>query len=189
MQKLDNLATEIWKSAERLRGKFKGYEYQNVILPIIVIRRLECVLIKWREDKKVELQEKHPNRSEKEIEKVVKQIEQNPKIGPSFSNQTKWTLRKICEEDPTLMEKNFRAYLKGVSANVQDIIEHFDYRAVVGRMVRNSRLSPILNQIPRWLLVRLSPRIWKWVMSTKNYCGASQSRAAKKPENILRLGK
>lgn len=41
--KLDNLANEIWKSAERLRGKFKAYEYQSVILPIIVIRRLECV--------------------------------------------------------------------------------------------------------------------------------------------------
>jgi type I restriction enzyme M protein len=42
--KLDNLAGEIWKSAVRLRGKFKAYEYQTVILPIIVIRRLECVL-------------------------------------------------------------------------------------------------------------------------------------------------
>ena len=31
--KLDNLADEIWKSAERLRGKFKAYEYQNVVLP------------------------------------------------------------------------------------------------------------------------------------------------------------
>lgn len=29
--KLDNLADEIWKSAERLRGKFKAYEYQNVV--------------------------------------------------------------------------------------------------------------------------------------------------------------
>lgn len=35
--KLDNLAGDIWKSAERLRGKFKAYEYQNVILPIIVM--------------------------------------------------------------------------------------------------------------------------------------------------------
>ncbi|MFZ0243308.1 MAG: type I restriction-modification system subunit M N-terminal domain-containing protein [Desulfobacterales bacterium] len=49
--KLDNLAAELWKPAERLRGKFKAYEYQNVVLPIIVIRRLECVLIKWREEK------------------------------------------------------------------------------------------------------------------------------------------
>lgn len=33
--KLDNLAGDIWKSAERLRGKFKGYEYQGVIMPIL----------------------------------------------------------------------------------------------------------------------------------------------------------
>jgi len=39
--KLDNFANEIWKSAERLRGKFKAYEFQSVMLPIIVIRRLE----------------------------------------------------------------------------------------------------------------------------------------------------
>jgi type I restriction enzyme M protein len=39
--KLDNLADEIWKSAERLRNKFKAYEYQNVILPIIVFRQLK----------------------------------------------------------------------------------------------------------------------------------------------------
>ena len=58
--KLDNLADEIWKSAERLRGKFKAYEYQNVILPIIVIRRLECVLIKWREEKAAEMLAKRP---------------------------------------------------------------------------------------------------------------------------------
>ncbi len=31
--KLDNLADEIWKSAQRLRGKFKPYEYQNIVLP------------------------------------------------------------------------------------------------------------------------------------------------------------
>ena len=46
--RLDNLANDLWKSAERLRGKFKAYEYQNVVLPMIVIRRLECVLLQWR---------------------------------------------------------------------------------------------------------------------------------------------
>lgn len=37
--KLNNKADEIWKSAIKLRGKFKAYEYQNVILPIILLRR------------------------------------------------------------------------------------------------------------------------------------------------------
>lgn len=143
--KLDNLANEIWKSAERLRGKFKAYEYQSVILPIIVIRRLECVLVKWRDDKKAEISAKQPNRSEQELDALVKNLELNPKLVP-FSNKTNWTLRKIYEEDHTLLEENFRAYIKGFSENVQDIIEHFDYRAVIGRMVKNSRLAPILNQ-------------------------------------------
>jgi type I restriction enzyme M protein len=58
--KLDNLASDIWKSAERLRGKFKSYEYQSVILPIIVIRRLECVLIDWRTKKAAEVLKKCP---------------------------------------------------------------------------------------------------------------------------------
>ncbi len=65
--KLDNLADDIWKSAERLRGKFKAYEYQNVVLPMIVIRRLECVLIQWREDKAAEVHAKRPELTEKEL--------------------------------------------------------------------------------------------------------------------------
>jgi hypothetical protein len=103
--KLDNLANEIWKSAERLRGKFKPYEYQNVILPIIVIRRLECVLLKWRAEKKEEIQAKPPKRTEKELDALVKKLELNPQQCP-FSNKTTWTLRKIYEEDHTLLEDN-----------------------------------------------------------------------------------
>jgi type I restriction enzyme M protein len=143
--KLDNLANEIWKSAERLRGKFKAYEYQNVILPIIVIRRLECVLIKWREERTAEIRKKQPSRTDKEVAKLVKNLELNPAQAP-FSNKTNWTLRKIYEEDHTLLEENFRDYINGFSKNVDDIVEHFNYRATIGQMVKNNRLAPILNQ-------------------------------------------
>ena len=77
--KLDNLADEIWKSAERLRGKFKAYEYQNVILPIIVIRRLECVLIDWRDAKGGRGAAQAAQATEKELAKLVKDLELNPK--------------------------------------------------------------------------------------------------------------
>src|SRR5712692_10071756 len=99
--RLDNLADEIWKSAERLRGKFKSYEYQNVVLPIIVIRRLECVLIKWREEKTAEVLAKRPKLNDKELAKLVKDLETST---APFSNKTNWTLRKIYEEDHTLLE-------------------------------------------------------------------------------------
>ncbi len=108
--KLDNLAGDIWKSAERLRGKFKAYEYQGVILPIIVIRRLECVLLAWRETKRAEVLAKRPKLTEKELAKLVKELELNPKQSP-FSNKTDWTLRKVYEEDHALLEENFRRML------------------------------------------------------------------------------
>jgi type I restriction enzyme M protein len=154
--KLDNLANEIWKSAERLRGKFKAYEYQNVVLPIIVIRRLECVLLKWREKRRLEIQEKQPQLSEAERNALVKRLEQNPQLS-SFSNETDWTLRKVFEEDHALLEANFRAYINGFSKNVDDIIEHFNYRDTIRQMVKNNCLAPILNQYkemdlgPEWL--------------------------------------
>ena len=145
--KLDNLASDIWKSAERLRGKFKAYEYQNVILPIIVIRRLECVLIDWREQKAAEVLAKRPNLKdkEKELAKLIKDLELNPKQCP-FSNRTEWTLRRVYEEDHTLLDANFLAYINGFSKNIADIIEHFDYRATIVKMVKNNSLAPILNQ-------------------------------------------
>ena len=144
-QKLDNLAGDIWKSAERLRGKFKAYEYQGVILPIIVIRRLECVLQKWRAEKKAEIHAKQPKRTDKELDALVKKLEMNPVQAP-FSNKTDWTLRKVYEEDHALLAENFRDYVNGFSKNVDDIIEHFNYRATITTMVKNNRLAPILNQ-------------------------------------------
>lgn len=141
--KLDNLTDDIWKSAERLRGKFKAYEYQNVIMPMIVIRRLECVLIKWREQKTAEVRAKKPKLSDRELAKLVKGLELTT---APFSNKTRWTLRDIYNEDHALLEENFRAYINGFSRNVDDIIEHFNYRAVIGQMVKNNRLAPIINQ-------------------------------------------
>ena len=143
--KLDNLAGDIWKSAERLRGKFKAYEYQGVILPIIVIRRLECVLLSWREVKSAEVLTKRPKLTEEKLAKLVKELEMNPRQS-AFSNKTLWTLRKVYEEDHTLLEENFRAYINGFSRNVDDIIEHFNYRATITTMMKNNRLAPILNQ-------------------------------------------
>lgn len=144
--KLTNLTNEIWKSAERLRGKFKAYEYQNVIMPMIVIRRLECVLIEGREKIANEKLEKTPNISKENLEKFVKTKEQSNSSPLPFSNSTNWTLEKIYKEDHTLIENNFRNYISGFSDNVQEIINKFDFRAVIGQMVDKDRLAPIISQ-------------------------------------------
>lgn len=89
--------------------------------------------------------EKQPKRTEKELDDLVKKLELNPVLSP-FSNSTGWTLKRIYDEDHSLLEKNFRAYINGFSKNVEEIIDHFNYRATIGLMVKNNRLAPILNQ-------------------------------------------
>lgn len=143
--KLNNLADDIWKSAERLRGKFKAYEYQSVILPMIVLRRLECVLLAWRDAKAAELRKSRKDIKQAELDKLVKALEQNPQQAPLF-NKSPWTMAKIYENDHTRLDDHFRAWINGFSKNVQDIIDHFDFRATIGKMVKLNRLAPILNQ-------------------------------------------
>ncbi len=62
-EKLNNLAGEPWKGAKKLRGKFKAYEYQAVILPMIMIRRIECMLIQKRTEIVEELKKYFPRES------------------------------------------------------------------------------------------------------------------------------
>ncbi len=95
------------------------------------------MLIDWREKKTAELLKKRPNLKEEELAKLVKDLELNPKQCP-FSNKTDWTLRKVYEEDHALLEVNFRAYINGFSKNVDEIIEHFNYRATIGLMVKTT---------------------------------------------------
>lgn len=143
--KLNNLADDIWKSAERLRGKFKAYEYQSVILPMIVLRRLECVLLAWREAKATELRKGRPGITPAELDKLVKGLERAPGQAP-FYNKSPWTLARICEADQTRLDDHFRDWINGFSKNVDDIIENFNFRATIAQMVKYNRLAPILNQ-------------------------------------------
>lgn len=143
--RLDNLTNEIWRSAERLRGKFKQYEYQKVVLPMIVLRRLECVLVDWREQKKADIRAKRPTIKDADLAKLVKNLEMNDR-SLAFYNSTDWTLKKVYEDDSASLEKNFRAYIKGFSDKVQQIVDKFDYRNTIGLMAKYHRLAPIIGQ-------------------------------------------
>ena len=143
--KLNNLADDIWKSAERLRGKFRAYEYQSVIMPMIVLRRLECVLLAWRDAKAAEIRKSRKDIKPAELEKLVKSLEKAPNQAP-FYNTSPWTMAKIYENDHTRLDDHFRAWINGFSKNVEDIIDHFNFRATIGLMVKYNRLAPILNQ-------------------------------------------
>lgn len=136
--KLANLANEIWKGAIKLRGKFKAKDYPAVILPMIMIRRIECVLIEERTKFLAELKAASPNLDEDTLKRRAK-IQESANL--SSWNKSIWTLSSILAESSTQVEANFRQYLNGFSYNIQVIIGKFDYRNTVTKMVKEKRLT------------------------------------------------
>jgi type I restriction enzyme M protein len=186
-EKLNNLAGELWKGAIKLRGKFKAYEYQAVILPMIMIRRIECMLIQKRKEIAAQVAEANPEivarlkvaidkkqkaeKIEKETkEQVVKEkailekenaiqeeknaeLELNKKVKQreilqvSFFNKSDWTLSKILKDDATQIETHFREYLKEFSPIINEIIDEFNYRETISKMVKANRLESIIKLV------------------------------------------
>ena len=91
-ERLENLSDDIWKGAIKLRGKFKAKDYPSVILPMIMLRRIECVLIDIRKNIAEILKKLYPKLSEKELKNRVK-IDEKTK---HFYNKSHCTLAEIC---------------------------------------------------------------------------------------------
>ncbi|RJE72823.1 N-6 DNA methylase [Reichenbachiella sp. MSK19-1] len=160
--KLENLTNEVWKGAIKLRGKFKAKDYPSVILPMIMIRRIECVLEENRAKFKAEIISKDNSFSdeniaqlhEKDAEKakakkaeLAKKIKQHEVHKLDFFNKTDWTLKSILADSSTLVETNFRDFLNNFSDNIDEIIDKFEYRQVVTKMVKEKRLSEIIQLV------------------------------------------
>jgi type I restriction enzyme M protein len=139
--KLENLTNEIWKGAIRLRGKFKAKDYPSVILPMIMIRRIECVLEKKRKEIAVQINQHTPEIDDATLQKRIK-IQES--ILPFF-NKSRWTLKAILKESASQIEANFREYLNNFSENIDEIIDKFEYRQTVTKMVKEKRLASIIQ--------------------------------------------
>lgn len=141
-ERLQNLSNEIWKGAIKLRGKFKAKDYPSVILPMIMIRRIECVLEEKREEFRIQLLDKTPDLEKEELEKRIKAMEVN---NLDFYNKSKWTLAGILKESSSQVETNFRDYINNYSDNIDEIIDKFDYRITVTKIVKAKRLASIIE--------------------------------------------
>ena len=124
-------ATMIWNVADMLRGPFKPHEYGLVILPMTVVKRFhDCLLPTWQAVQDTYDKVKHLAVIEGFLTKAS---------GYQFYNTSKFTFEKLLA-DPENIEANFRDYLAGFSANVQDVLSKFDFDTVIRRMVESNTL-------------------------------------------------
>lgn len=130
-------ATVIWNVADMLRGPFKPHEYGLVILPMTVVKRFHDCLLPTHDDVLAQY-EKVKNFA------VVDGFLTKASCY-QFYNTSKYTFTSLLA-DPENIEKNFRDYLNGFSANVQDVLSKFDFDNIIKRMVESNTLYLVIKE-------------------------------------------
>ncbi len=118
----------IWSVADLLRGDYKQADYGKVILPLTVLRRLDCVLEPSKDKVLDFVENKLPALGLKNPEPVL-----NKMAGYTFHNTSKFTFQKLTE-DPSHIAANLKNYINGFSVNGREIIEYFNFTAHIDRL-------------------------------------------------------
>ena len=135
---IKNHAAFIWSVADILRGDYKQSEYGKVILPLTVLRRLDCVLEPTKEkvlEKAKSLKGKIENQ-EPVLCAVAKE---------QFFNASKLDMKKLLD-DPQNLAANLRAYISAFSSGARDVLEKFDFDTQITRMNSANILYMVISK-------------------------------------------
>jgi type I restriction enzyme M protein len=133
-----NHAAFIWSVADLLRGDYKQSEYGKVILPMVVLRRLDCVLEPTK-DKVLDRAAKLAGRVTN-VDPVLQQAS-----GEQFYNISPLTMRRLLD-DPTHIADNLRNYLLAFSPAARDVLEKFELLVQIDRLDRADLLYLVVSR-------------------------------------------
>lgn len=140
MTNFQDKASFIWGIADYLRGDYKQAEYGKVILPFTILRRLDCLLAKNKQEV-LSNYEKIKNLNEDFVDRVL-----NQKSGfKFFHNHSKYDFEKLLGE-PNLIKTNLvNNYVAGFSATVKDIFDNFHFEEQINRLDKANLLYKIVQ--------------------------------------------
>jgi type I restriction enzyme M protein len=127
MKNFKEKADLIWRVADLLRGDYKQSDYGKVILPMTVLRRLDCVLLPTKQkvlDYLPKVEDLGENAKDAALNKIA---------GFSFHNRSQYTFDKLIA-DPNNIAVNLRNFINGFSASAREIIEYFKFDDQIDRM-------------------------------------------------------
>ena len=145
-ESVNNHAGFIWSVADLLRGVYKQSEYGRVILPLTVLRRLDCVLgptkaavLEADETLPTTLQNRDP---------VLCQA-----AGQSFFNTSHHTFATLLS-DPDHVAGHLRNYIAGFSDSARDIVDKFNFDTQIDRLDDHNLLYLVVSKFAE---IDLSP--------------------------------
>ena len=129
----------IWSVADLLRGPYRPNQYKDVILPMTVLRRLDCVLAPTKQ-KVLDVYEKMKDGPVRNLEPFLKQAS-----GYEFYNISKFTFESL-KGDPDNLAVNLVQYMKSFSDKAQEIIDSFGFEEHIAKLDKTSRLYLLVER-------------------------------------------
>jgi len=138
----NKIVSFIWSIADDcLRDVFVRGKYRDVILPMFVLRRLDCLL---EPSKEAVLEEVRFQREDAEMADLDPHGLREAS-GYVFYNTSRFTLKSLLG-NPSQLEANLKNYLDGFSDNVKEIVEKFDLRNQIRKMVQSDVLHDVIEK-------------------------------------------
>lgn len=134
----------IWNIANLLRGPYRPPQYRRVMIPLTVLRRLDCVL-EGSKDKVVAHYKKlkAEGKDEETIEKIL-----DHKFKLHFYNTSEFTFQKLLG-DPDKLAANLRNYMAGFSIHARKIIEKFKFEEEIDKLEEANRLFEVIKEVAK----------------------------------------
>jgi type I restriction enzyme M protein len=133
----------IWSIANILRGPYRPPQYRRVMIPLVVLRRLDCVL----EATKDEVLAYHKQLNEKgkyDVDTIERMI--NRKFGLNFHNTSEFTFKKLLG-DPDKLAANCVNFMAGFSSRARKIIEKFKFEEEIEKLEEANRLFEVIKEV------------------------------------------
>lgn len=124
----------IWSIANKLRGSYMPDKYGDVIIPMTILRRLECALEPTKKAV-TDMFAKNPNYPPKAMYRIS---------GYQFYNTSPYTLKELCNE-PDNIKSNFKVYIEGFSAEVQEIFNGLEMFSHIDKMDKDGCLFSVVQ--------------------------------------------
>ena len=129
----------IWGVADLIRDAFKRGKYQDVILPLTVLRRLDCVLAPSKENV-LQRQAELKGRGLDELHGQLCRAS-----GFAFYNTSRYDFERLLADAPNVAA-NLRNYIAGFSQNMREVLERFDFDNTISKLDEAGLLFQVLER-------------------------------------------
>lgn len=149
MSNHNEISSFIWNVCDEvLRSLFKQHEYGDIILPFVVLRRLDCV-IEEKKDEIIKTYEQYKANIDS-VDRIVQ-----TRLNIKFFNYSKYDLNRL-KDEPNKIQENITDYLQSFSSNVGDIIRNFGLEKHIEKLEANNKLYLLVEKFTE---VNLHPSV------------------------------